>query len=57
MLSNALKFSPKSSSINIYCKYISKVSDLSDQVKHAEHFEKAKHGMIEIKVVDQGIGI
>lgn len=26
-------------------------------MKHAKYFENAKHGMIEIQVVDQGIGI
>jgi signal transduction histidine kinase len=57
LVSNALKFSSRDGKIKITCKYINKVNELKDQAKHSHFFEKARDGLIEIQVEDEGIGI
>lgn len=39
------------------CKYINEIWDLEYPAIHSAFFEKAKHGLIQISVKDQGIGI
>lgn len=57
LISNALKFSQNEETIEIFCKLIKNVNDLSNPEKHGHLLKKSQFGMLQIAVQDTGIGI
>ena len=57
LVSNALKFSSRGKEVVVDCKFIQKRTDLTYEQDHGYLFSKANHGMIEVSVKDQGVGI
>lgn len=59
LFSNAIKFTSNGKEIQVKAKYVQDEESLSirDEPRFVEAIKRAKHGALEIQVIDQGIGI